>query len=95
MNNKHKNIHLKLPEEYGCVVHAPEEFMTIYGPCNPNDNPEIGDKLYLNIIGDEKCYGVMPDDNIFGGWSFSGICCQEKDEMGYIKMIYLEKGFIT
>jgi hypothetical protein len=86
---------LEMPQEMGCVVYGPKEFITIYAPCNPNDNPEIGDKLYLNIIGNERYYGVMPDDNVFGGWNFCGICYKEKNEIGYIRMVYLEKGFIT
>ena len=82
-------------EEYGRSIYEEQSFMTISAPCNPQDNPEIGDKLYLTIIDDYYAYQSVPDDNIFGGWSFSGICCKEKDEHGYVKIVCLEKGYIT
>jgi hypothetical protein len=73
-------------------IYEMEDFCTVYCRCNPIDNPEIGDKVYLNK---NHTVGLFPDDDIYGGGNFTGICCRKKDEKGYIKIVALEQGFIT
>jgi hypothetical protein len=86
----YKVVNYENSEEF-CIYEI-EDFCTVYCPCNPLDDPKIGDKIYLN---ENDTHGLSPCDDIWGSWLFSGICCQEKDEHGYIKIVTLEQGIIT